>query len=182
MQLSARSRPHILLTGRPGVGKSTVIAKVLQKLPNVPVCGFYTRELRGPAGRVGFEAITLDGRRCILAHVNEPGPYRVGKYSVAVARFETEIVPSIDPAHVEYQGIIIMDEIGKMECLSSRFQAAVMRALDSTATVLGTIGLQNDAFSRAIRQRPDVRLIEVRHDNRDHLADIVIEILCCGGE
>lgn len=46
--------PHL---PQPGVGKTTLIKKVLQRLSNqdsaVSVAGFYTEELRGSEGRAG---------------------------------------------------------------------------------------------------------------------------------
>jgi nucleoside-triphosphatase len=160
---------NILLTGRPGVGKTTVIMKALEMMPDVKATGFYTRELRGPKRRLGFEAVTLDRRRLTLAHVNFKSSYRVSKYGVDVAGFEEAIVPSIDPAlHPEAQ-LIVIDEIGKMECFSVKFREAVLRALNSEIPVLGTIGMRGDAFIQSLKRREDVEVIEVTWGNRDRL-------------
>jgi len=176
MAPNERPNKNILLTGRPGVGKSTLIARVLT---HADVCarGFYTRELRTPAGREGFEAITLDGRRVILAHIDLKGPHRVGKYGVAVSRFETEVVPAIQTAYGEPGELIVIDEIGRMECFSALFRQTVQEALESTARVLGAVGLQNDPFLRTVRERRDVSLIEVRRDNRDVLFERLLRIM-----
>ena len=171
-----RPNKNILLTGRPGVGKSTLITRVLAHA-NVQARGFYTREIRSPAGREGFEAITLAGRRVVLAHVTLKGPYRVGKYGVAISRFEIEVAPSIQTAHVEPGEIIVVDEIGKMECFSAVFRQAVLDALDSPARVLGTVGLQNDPFLRRVRERRDISLIDVRRDNRDILCEQLLRMM-----
>jgi len=161
--------PKILLTGRPGVGKTTVIMRTLALLERPRASGFYTRELRGPRGRLGFEAVTLDGHRQVLAHVDFHGPQRVSKYGVDVAGFEREIVPHVDPAARPEADLIVVDEIGKMECFSSAFQAAVRGALDSPLPLLGTIASFGGGFIAQVRGRPDVELIEVTAANRERL-------------
>ncbi|MCS7287447.1 MAG: NTPase [Anaerolineae bacterium] len=164
---------NLLLTGRPGIGKTTVIKRVLEVL-KVPATGFYTREIRGPQGRLGFEAITLDGRRCTLAHVNFKSPYRVSKYGVDVSTFEEIVVPSIDPDLHPHAALIVIDEIGKMECFSDRFCKTVIRALDSNKPVLGTITLGGNAFIEGIKRRSDVELILVTLENRDRLPAVIM--------
>lgn len=161
-------KKNILLTGRPGVGKTTVITEVLRGLKGVSASGFYTREIRPGRTREGFEAITLGGRRAILAHVRSRSRYRVSKYGVELEEFEAAIVPAIEPAPTEAR-VIVIDEIGKMECFSARFREAVVRALDSDKVVLGTIGLGGDKFIRTLKEREDVLLLEVTEQNRDAL-------------
>jgi len=161
--------PKLLLTGRPGVGKTTVIMRTLALLDESHAVGFYTRELRGPRGRLGFEAVTLDGRKQVLAHVDFRSRQRVSKYGVDVAGFERRIVPSIDPEAQPEADLIVIDEIGKMECFSARFREAVRRALDSPLPLLGTIGKAGGGFIAEVKARPDVELIEVTLANRDRL-------------
>ena len=59
----------LLLTGRPGVGKTTVVRRVVERLSR-PTGGFYTCELREGGRRTGFEIVTLDGQRATLSHVD----------------------------------------------------------------------------------------------------------------
>lgn len=161
--------PHnILLTGRPGVGKTTLILRLLEALQR-PAVGFYTREIRERGTRLGFEAVRLDGRRTVLAHVGMPSRWRVGKYYVQLPAFEEEILPAIELEKLPARGLLVVDEIGRMECFSSRFRQAVVRALDADVPVLGTVGLQDDPFLRAVRARSDVRLITVTPENRESL-------------
>ena len=75
-----------LIVGRPGAGKTTLIKKVAQILQPFHPVGFYTEEIREQGERVGFELVSLDGQRRIMSHVDIPGPFRVGKYGVDVAR------------------------------------------------------------------------------------------------
>ncbi len=160
--------PHnILLTGRPGIGKTTVIQKVLQLLGSVPLAGFTTAEIRSPQGRLGFYVTTLDGRQGILAHVNYTGCPQVGRYGVDVVTFESLVLPTLDPA--QKVAAFILDEIGKMECLSADFCQAVLRLLEDPRPVLGTIALRGPACIQEIRRQPDVHLVQVTRENRDRL-------------
>jgi nucleoside-triphosphatase len=77
----------ILLTGHPGCGKTTLLRKIIERLP-FPVHGFYTQEIRPSGVREGFEIVTLDGQHGILAHVSFPGPVKVGKYGVDLSVLE----------------------------------------------------------------------------------------------
>jgi len=70
---------NILLTGRPGVGKTTLIMRVVRGLGEISISGFYTQEIRSAGRRRGFQAITLEGRQAILAHIESKSPLRVSR-------------------------------------------------------------------------------------------------------
>jgi nucleoside-triphosphatase len=165
--------PHnLLLTGRPGVGKTTVIRRTLALLPPLVASGFTTAEIRGSRGRLGFYATTLAGSQIILAHVDRRSPHRVGAYGVDVAAFEREAVPALDLCRGDVQ-LFVVDEIGKMECFSAAFRAAVERLLADERPVLGTIALRGPAFVEQVRGRPDVELVEVTPANREALPGLL---------
>lgn len=166
---------NLLVTGRPGIGKTTLLERVVAALPPGTVSGFVTREERAGGRRTGFVIRTLDGRTAVLARVGrEPGP-RVGRYGVDLAALEAIAVPTLEP-RVGVR-LLVIDEIGKMECLSGRFRAAVQAALDGPLGVLATIAQAGEGFLAAVRDRPDVRLLEVTRDNRDALAARVLALL-----
>jgi nucleoside-triphosphatase len=161
------------MTGVPGCGKTTVIRKVVSAL-EIPASGFYTAEERSARGaRTGFSIRTLDGRSATLAKVGLESQYRVGRYGVDLESVDHLAVESIkvkDGPH-----LIVIDEIGKMECFSSLFRQAVEAALESVNPVLGTIAVRGSDFIRKIRSRPDVSLMEVTRENRDRLTKILTE-------
>ena len=161
--------PKIVLTGRPGVGKTCAIRRTVSLLAGLRVVGFYTTELRGPHGRLGFEAVTLEGRKLTLARVDFPGPQRVSRYGVDVEGFEQEIVPSIGAAAQSSADLIVIDEIGKMECFSMAFRDGVRLALDGPVPVLCTVAKMGGGFMAQVRARPDVEMIEVTLTNRDEI-------------
>ncbi|UCE19989.1 MAG: NTPase [Gemmatimonadota bacterium] len=166
---------NILLTGVPGIGKTTVIEKILSEI-SLNIGGFYTRELRRGKVRIGFRIVTPDGHEGILAHTDCESPWRVGKYGVNVREMERVGVAALDQA-LQERDLIVMDEIGKMELFSKRFQHAVLRCLRSEKRVLGTIQKSKTPFLEAIRARKDVRLVEVTISNRDALPQEIAGIL-----
>lgn len=167
---------NILITGNPGVGKTTLIIRLGEGLDKLKSAGFYTSEIREHGERKGFELVSLDGKnRGILSHVNIKSPHMVGKYRVDVKGFE-RFLDSLDLFSKE-SNIVIIDEIGKMECLSGHFKKAVEELLDSDKTVIATIALKGIGFTEEIKRRRDVRLFEVTLGNRDSiLEDILREV------
>ena len=108
---------NILLTGLPGCGKTTVISRIVDRLAQLRLAGFYTREIRERGDRKGFEAVGLHGSSVVLGHVDFSGRQRVGRYGVDVAGFEKLIESELSGITADADAFVI-DEIGKMECLS----------------------------------------------------------------
>ncbi len=162
----------LFLTGQPGVGKTTIVIQVAAQL-GLRAGGFYTQELRGASGRVGFQLITLDGQQATLAHVNSRSRQRVGRYGVEVEAIERVGVAAIQRALAARQ-IVVIDEIGKMELLSAAFQRSVMEALGSPCAVIATVMRKPHAWVDALKARPAVTLWEVTPANRDELPGRVL--------
>jgi nucleoside-triphosphatase len=160
---------RVLLEGRPGSGKSTVAARLADFLRErgVSVSGFVTHELRERGRRVGFEVETLDGARSKLAHVDFAGPPRIGKYGVDLAAFERVALPSLEPPRAG--GVVVIDELGKMELASEAFRDAVSRLFETTADIVATVHVFRHAFTDALKRRPDVELVRVTKASRDEL-------------
>jgi nucleoside-triphosphatase len=173
------SKKHIFLTGAPSSGKTTVIKKIIFLL-NLPCKGFYTEEERVDGKRVGFIMHTLDGEQAYLAHQDILSDYHIRRFGVDIDNIETIAVPSIKPV----QGyVIILDEIGKMECFSDKFIEAAQQVLDSSSLVIGTITLGGTDFIQEVKNREDVEIIEITLENRDELpVEIVNRIRTSGSE
>jgi nucleoside-triphosphatase len=169
------SGENLLLTGRPGVGKTTLIQRVVARLGR-PADGFYTRELRQGGRRVGFEIVTLSGDVGVLAHVDIQSRYRVGRYGVDLTALERVGVPAVQRA-IRQGWLVVIDEIGKMELFSEAFKAVVLEALDSPVPVLASITRGRHPWARRIKERPDVTIIEVTPGNRDALVDHLVQRL-----
>jgi len=165
---------NLLVTGSPGIGKTTLILRAIEQVEG-KCCGFYTAEIRDRGMRVGFEAVALNGTRRLFSHINVKSLYRVGKYGVDVAGFDEflEGIPFSDPQNF----LVLIDEIGKMECLSAKFRRLAVALLDAPVPLLGTVALRGDTFIEGIKARPDVRLFLVTKENRDDLAFEIAETI-----
>ncbi|MFH1482735.1 MAG: nucleoside-triphosphatase [Chloroflexota bacterium] len=151
-----------LLTGGPGSGKTTLIKEALASYSG-GAGGFYTEEIRAGGVRQGFRLVTLEGETAVLAHVDFPGPFRVGKYGVDVAALERVGVKALRKA-LEEKRLVVVDEIGKMELFSTAFQEAVARALEM-GRVLGTIMLAPHPVADRIKALPQVRVLLLTRSN-----------------
>ncbi|MFH1703250.1 MAG: NTPase [Nitrospirota bacterium] len=161
------TKKNILLTGLPGIGKTTLIRRLSEELKNLHPAGFYTEEIREEGVRKGFELISLDGKKGLLSHVEIKSPYRVGKYKVDVKGFEG-FLDSIAFFTPETKFIII-DEIGKMECLSPEFKRLIKEILNSEKMIIATIAFKGSGLIEEIKKRDDIRLFEITEKNRDYL-------------
>ena len=155
---------NIFVTGPPGCGKSTVIEKLLARIEK-PATGFFTREIREKGRRTGFSITTLDGKKGLLAHENVKSRLKVGKYGVNLQDIDEIAVPSMMP--VRAGDIVVIDEVGKMECFSSLFRETLIKVIDSDRPVIGSIAQKGDKFIQEIRARDDVLLVPLTKKNRD---------------
>ncbi len=158
---------NILITSKPGCGKTTLIIEILKEL-NLKASGFYTSEIRVHGKRKGFSIVTLSGKRGILAHQNIRSEKRVSKYGLNLKDLEELGVSSIFRG-LKKGDLIIIDEIGKMEIFSKRFQKVVLQALNSKSQVLGTIGIHSDPFLDRIRNRKDTIILKLSTANRSEI-------------
>jgi len=165
----------LLLTGQPGTGKTALIKEVLTRV-RVKAAGFYTEEIRTGGIRQGFRIVTLDGHEAMLAHVGFSSPYHVSKYRVDTDALDRVGVSSLRRAAHETD-LIVIDEIGKMELISTQFREAVTKAINSDKKVLGTIMFNRHPFADEIKRCPEVETLLVTRDNRIDIMDKVLNWL-----
>lgn len=155
---------NFLITGNPGVGKTTFIKNVISKL-NISAGGFYTSEIRDTEGkRWGFKITSLDDKEDIMASVDIISKYRVSRYGINTDAIDRIGASAIRDA-IENKDIIIIDEIGRMELFSKEFVDATIKALDSAKKVLGTITAKNTNFTKKIKERNDTKIIKLTRVN-----------------
>ena len=167
----------LLLTGRPGIGKTTVIKSAAEPLGE-RAGGFYTEEIRGPGGRKGFRLVTLDGQETVMAHVNlrGQGRPRVGRYGVDVGAIEHVGVTALRRAMQKGQ-IVVVDEIGKMELFCGPFKDTVLQAMSGAYTVVATVMAKPNPWADSLKAMPNVTLWEITVRNRGRLAERVVRWL-----
>jgi nucleoside-triphosphatase len=161
----------LLLTGRPGVGKTTALRAAAGKLGDFRLAGFYTEEIRAGRERRGFRLVSFTGETAIIAHVDLPAP-RVSKYGVDVAtidRFAAALARS-----GARSGVHLIDEIGKMECLSAAFVEALQRLMESGQPLVATVAQRGGGFIQEVKRRHDVEIWTVTQATRDALPDRIV--------
>jgi nucleoside-triphosphatase len=163
---------RLFLTGNPGVGKTTLVRAIVERLEEVTCAGFYTEEKRQRGQRIGFRVITLDGQEGSLASLGREKP-TVGKYSIRVDEFEKLVLPELDTA-VTAADLYVIDEIGKMELLSRHFRNRIIELLAQPTNLLATIAKRGRGFIEQIKGRTDVEIIEVTRNNRDELTNELV--------
>jgi len=168
----------LLLTGAPGVGKTTVIAKTAVALNanNFKVGGMISREIRQSGTRVGFEILDLTtGKRGFLAHIDQKNGPRVGKYRVNLEDLDKvgaqAIVNALDTCDV-----IAIDEIGPMELHSETFKQATKKALESCKLVIVVVHWKTkDKLITEATNRNDAKTFNVTPENREGLEEKLVD-------
>ena len=161
--------PRLLVEARPGAGKTTAFRRLAELLSErgVAVAGFTTEELRVKGRRVGFAVESVDGERARLAHGELPGPPRVGRYGVDLEAFEGIALPALRPPRGG--GVVLIDELGKMELASESFRAAVEELLEQPVSLAAAVHTARHPFTDRLKRRRGVEVIPLRAANRDSL-------------
>ncbi len=161
--------PKVFLTGLPGCGKTTIIKGVSGRL-SASVTGFYTEEVRDKGGqRIGFDLVSHEGERAILARKGGRSRARVGKYSVFVKPLEEWGLDLLTPT--ADRPLVVIDEVGKMECLSSAFQQKVLELILSGHPILGSVALRGGGLIGRIHEHSALECREVDAENRDRMVE-----------
>jgi Predicted nucleotide kinase len=170
----------IILTGEPGIGKTTLIKKLLQRLGDRAI-GFWTEEVRDPKTkkRTGFKVISTGGDVQLFASKFFTSKHLVGSYGVNTARFESVALPILEKAKELKDIYIVMDEIGKMELFSAGFRELVKEILfNQKYKVIATIPIRDvHPLVKDIRRLQGAVVVEVNKENRDLLVEEILKLL-----
>ncbi len=166
----------ILVTGPPGIGKTSILRRALPELKNrgYDVGGMICSDVREGGLRVGFEIMDLStGTRGWLAHVNQLTGPKIGKYRVNLTDLDVMGAGSILDA-LQNSDILVVDEIGPMELLSPAFSNALLKAVESSKPMLGTIHYKlSTSLVDRIKMREDTEILKVTCENRGNLHNLI---------
>ncbi len=166
---------NILLTGRPGIGKTTVISHLYHRLAQFKIAGFYTQEIRRAGQREGFLITSFDGLEKTLAHMNYVSVHKVGKYGVNLSAL-SEVITHLQ-SEIQKPDLWMIDEIGKMESLSPEFRSFLEHCLQNSRPVVATISISAGGWIERIRQRMDITLLTMNEKNRNELPETIAAML-----
>ncbi|MGQ9718999.1 MAG: NTPase [Nitrososphaerales archaeon] len=167
-----------LMTGDPGVGKTTVIVRTISliRAQGYSIGGMLSREVRVKGERVGFELIDLaSGQKGTLASIKLNMGAKFGKYRVSLTDLAEIGAKSLLNA-VDFCDIIVCDEIGPMELFSPDFRRAAKVVIDSGKPVIGIVHKRlNDPLVQELKSKPSVEITEVTRENREKLPEILAD-------
>ena len=172
----------ILITGPPRCGKSTLISKLIKYYTvekNYNIYGFLTPEVRESGNRIGFDIVDIfSGNISQLARVGDfKTKYKVGKYNVFVEKFNKYLVNILD-LDGKPLNLIVIDEIGKMELFSMKFQDLIKKIFSSNIPVLATIGLKlSHPLKNYLLNLPSVKVLHLNRQNSQIIFEKVITLI-----
>ena len=174
---------HILICGDVGVGKSTLIRRLLE-YSRRPLYGFVTKRSAVP-DRDGLFSVRI---RPAAQSGDEwdSGPKNlVGATDRARCFRYPEVFDGLgaDLLRAPARGLILMDELGFLESGAERFCSGVLRTLDGDIPVLAAMKSRDTDFLRAVRDHPNGALFRITKENRDALFPLLLpRILRWNGE
>jgi len=168
----------LLLTGSPGVGKTTILLKVVEELKAAGYCvgGMISREVRSGGNRIGFEITDIGSdKKGWLARVDQECGPRVGKYRVNMKDLESIGVQALIHA-IKNRDVVAVDEVGPMELFSEEFQKGVKSAVESSKLVICIVHWKTgNKLADDMQAREDAETYVVTYENREYLHNTILE-------
>ena len=167
---------NIFITGAIHIGKSTILNKVIDSLPNLKIGGFRTLPLYEDNKKKGFTFKSLEGTREIFAHVDFNSENHFDIYQFDYQVFDKIGVVSLKKALAK-SDLILMDEIGMMERQAEKFKTMIIRCLNSSKIILGAFQERALWFTEFLRDRDDTKVFIITAMNRDMISEQIIELI-----
>lgn len=172
----------ILLTGPPGIGKSSLMRSILQK-QQCSIAGVLCLERRADGRRVGFDAVLSSGQQKLFMYKpgedtpQSPDDKKIGKYVVAVDTLDNFVVPELQRCLDQVPVLVYIDEIGKAQAYSELFFRTVRRLFEADCNILATVVEADTPWSLEYKYSPKSWLVPVSVENRDELSAILVALL-----
>lgn len=167
---------HALIVGPRGVGKSTLIRRVLEELDR-PVFGFETKkeeQLEDPLRGCPIYIYDAGKPHCRTAE-NFIGYHADTDPHVFTAAFD-RYAPKL-MAHVPEAAVVELDEIGFLEANSEAFCRAVLHLMDGDRPVIAAVKNRDIPFLNRIRAHPKAQCFSITPENRDPLYEEVLRFM-----
>ena len=180
LQETRNRTTHIVLEGKKGAGKSTLIRKLAEDM-QCKTGGYLSRAVF--CQEKGCREIYLVPASCLFDAMDPDTAARTkGKLCALTMNKVIEVYPEVFDTYgtelIRSAGekqLIIMDEIGFLEEKAEQFKKTVLSALDGNVPVLAAIKTKDisSPFLETVRGHENVRLIEVDETNRDEVYEQV---------
>ena len=171
-------KKHILICGERGVGKSTLIEKLLEASSR-PRYGFVTK--MRPAGPDGFHPIYIHPAGQAVAEREYTEANCIGACDSRTHRPDLDAFNTLGVRYIEEakaDGIILMDELGFLEAKADKFTAAVLAVLAGDVPVLAAVKSRTDIpFLNAVRAAPRAEVFYITPENRDELYERLLPVI-----
>ena len=161
----------ILLTGRPGVGKTTIVNRIHEHYSKngFKIVGLTTREVREGGARTGFMITDLaSGQEGWLAKKDAGTGPRVGAYVVVSDELEKIGVTALERSVREAADLVIIDEIGPMEMTSASFRRNISKVLNGRKAVVATLKF-GSRYPEVENTRKNSVQWEITKENRESI-------------
>ena len=158
---------NIILTGPPGVGKTTIVKYLIKDLSPLIIRGFYKEPITEYDVCKGYRVVTPDYQEQVIAHIYLEGPDRIGEFGVNVSGFENLVLPQLSLKQAVE--LFIVDEIGRMECLSTAFCKQVFKIIESQIPLIAVMSGSYIQEVERLRNRDDTVFLKVTKSNRESM-------------
>ena len=167
---------HALIVGKRGVGKSTLIGRVLRALDR-PVYGFETKKENSLADELRGSPIYIyeAWQARVQTAENLVGYCKNHRFDAAAEAFD-RFAPKLRQP-VPSGGIVLLDELGFMESQAKEFCAAVFDLLNGDVPVIAAVKDKNTPFLEAVRHHPKAKCFYITEENRDALFPQVLDFV-----
>ncbi|MFW9946189.1 MAG: nucleoside-triphosphatase [Candidatus Odinarchaeota archaeon] len=171
----------ILITGPPRSGKSTLISKLIEFYfkKNFIIRGFLTPEVREKRRRIGFdlEEISSDIKFPLARIGDYKTKYKLGKYSVFMDEFE-KVISILEKYKFEHVDLIVIDEIGRMELFSEKFQYFIIDIFKGESNIIATIGKNiKYPFEKALLNISNLYKFDLSFENQQDVYQKIINLI-----
>ena len=165
---------HVFLTGDRQIGKSRAVRRVTEAM-GLPSYGFRTQFLTKERGASSLYMVSPQGEPT-LDEAHMVAELRDGKMRPLTERFDDLGGALLREARQHPEGLILMDECGRLEKNALEFQKEILACLDGNTPVLGVLR-KDQSWHDFIKNHPKVRVITVTEENRSEIDGVILKLL-----
>lgn len=173
---------NIFITGRMNTGKTVIIKKILAEI-NLSYGGFMVGREQGEIGWSSFYLLPVN----IFLKDNQEKIKKIKEKSTFIWK-DVKRNRKLEPDVFDNYGVkllnnavnkdlIVMDELGRFELKSYKFQKKVLELIKSDKLVLGVIKLEKNIFLDKIRDLLEKEPFFVTKNNREQIYNYVLDEL-----